>query len=160
LKKQNKPLTDETRDYVAEVHGRTRKHVERYSRTLMQGNTADAQDLTQETYARFSRRVGNNGPLEENRPEKPYLLATAKHAKSNLRRDNRLRITTLHGEAEGTGDAQQDKEASRVAEKRVFQDYAAGVRRTTYVDRFKHLIPIIQSKPYCGRMAIDFVSMG
>jgi len=140
------PLTENDREYVEQVHDRTHRHVERYSRTLTERNAADAEDLTQETYTRFSTRVGKHGPLEENRPEKPYLLATAKNALRNQKSRNRLPVTTLESEAEGTGDAHQDSEASRVAGRKEYQDYASGVRRSTYLDRFKELLPIVHAK--------------
>ncbi|PYS21969.1 MAG: hypothetical protein DMF72_15230 [Acidobacteria bacterium] len=145
-RKHVKPLTDDNREYVAQVHDRTRKHVERYSKALVNRNAADADDVTQETYARFSERVGKYGPLESDRPEKPYLLTTAKNAKSNLNRKNKLPVTTLQSDQEEMGDAHQDREASRVAGERAFREYAAATRRSTYLDRFKELIPIVQSQ--------------
>jgi len=140
-----KPLTDDGSEYVAQVHGRTRKDVERYSRKLTDRNAADAEDLTQETYTLFSARVGKHGPLEEERPEKPYLMLTAKNTLRNQRSRNRLPVTPLKSETE-TGDAHQDIEASRVVGKKEYQKYASAVRRSTYLDRFKELLPIIQSK--------------
>lgn len=131
---------------MSRKHDRTRKDVERYSRKLTNRNAADAEDLTQETYARFSQRVGKHGPLEEDRPEKPYLMATAKNARNNQQTRNRLPVTTVESEADKIGDAHQDSEASRIAGRREYQEYASAVRRSTYLDRFKALLPIVQAR--------------
>jgi len=145
-KQPSKPLTDNDREYVTEIHERTHKDVERLSKKLTNRNAADAEDLTQETYARFSERIGKYGPLEKETPEKAYLMAIAKNARNNDQSRNRIEVTTLVSEAEETGDAHQDDEVSRIAGLRHFEDCAAAARRSTYLDRFKALVPIVQDR--------------
>lgn len=145
-KQPTKPLTDDDRDYVTDIHERTHTDVERFARKLTNRNAVDAEDLTQETYARFSERIGKYGPLDNEVPEKAYLMRIAKNARNNEQTRNQLQSTTLISEAEDTGDAHQDSEASHIAGLRQFQEHAAAVRRSTYLDRFKTLVPIVHER--------------
>jgi DNA-directed RNA polymerase specialized sigma24 family protein len=144
MKKKPNTLTNDNCEYVEQVHDNTFNDVDRYCSHLTD-NTADAEDLRQETYTRFSTRVSNKGPLTQEGIEKPYLFNTAKNTLRNQRRDNRIRVTSLQNDAdEGADD--QDKKVGQLAGKTEYVEYTAAVRRSTYFDGFRTLIPIIESK--------------
>jgi hypothetical protein len=57
-----------------------------------------------------------------------------------------LPLTTIQNNSQEGGHDEQDTEAARIAGTNEYREYATAARRSTYFDRFRDLIPHIQSK--------------
>lgn len=144
-KRKPQPLTKKNRDYVEQVHDRTRKELDNYCRYLT-ANSEDAKDLRQESYVRFSTRTESKGQLENERIEKPFLFRTARNTRLNQIRDNRLPLTSLHNDGGNQAPADGAGVDDKKKMQRNYNEYAAAVRCTTYFEQFKHILPAIQSR--------------
>lgn len=144
-KRKVKPLTDDNSKYVEQVHDETFNHVDRYCSHLTH-DADEGQDLRQEAYTRFSSHVAYEGPLEGDQPPKPYLFNIAKNTLRNQIRDNRLQIDSSIDEEQHPDDTPgRDSNASN-SKTEYWNTQAAAARQSTYFDRFKLLMPIIESR--------------
>jgi RNA polymerase sigma factor (sigma-70 family) len=136
------PLTDDSREYVEQLHNRTRKHVDNHCRYLTK-NTPDAQDLKQDTYTGLTKRVSSKGPLENHEYEKAYLRTIATNTlRKQQKRNNQLHVKPIPEQEHRDKAEREEAELERHA----YEHYLLTERARAYFEQFEEAIAFVESK--------------
>lgn len=138
--KITEPLTDENREYVEQVHNRTRKHVDNHCRYLTQ-DAADAQDLRQDTYTALTKRVSSKGQLETHEYEKAYLRTIARNTLHKQEKRNSQLLVKPNPNQDD-----KEKDEKEAAEKKAYEDYLLAERVRPYFEQFEEATAFVESK--------------